>query len=327
MRRPASSEAAGLHGRFVELGFDLLLEYGYGGTRISDVVEAVGVAKGTFYLYFPSKRELLLACLAHIGEKVQEREALIGIPPEDPVSRITARVVTSLEQPFRWDKLPGFLLRLSTWTDDKEMSEATSQAWATLLEPWKVDLQQAIAQGAAREVRGDIELTLWGLTGLTEHLGWRGDFDATYDTSALTAAAGELVRRVLQSGSSHGLDVSTREGLGALLVDRSGLRLQLQHVAFNGSSQIVGQVGLGRVVVDPRRVREIALSVDGDRCAAEFCLNDGTTATLTLDGDSKVTGVSNLGSVSFSLRDVAALTFAAPGREDEAVISSDGGSS
>ncbi len=42
----------------------LFLRKGYGGTTIDDIVDEAGVSRGSFYTYFPSKRDLLLA----IGE-------------------------------------------------------------------------------------------------------------------------------------------------------------------------------------------------------------------------------------------------------------------
>ncbi len=33
---------------------------GYHGTRISDIIDAAGIARGTFYLYFESKSAIFL---------------------------------------------------------------------------------------------------------------------------------------------------------------------------------------------------------------------------------------------------------------------------
>jgi AcrR family transcriptional regulator len=37
--------------------------YGYNAARVDEIADAAGVAKGTIYLYFPSKREIFLATL------------------------------------------------------------------------------------------------------------------------------------------------------------------------------------------------------------------------------------------------------------------------
>ena len=48
----------------METARPLFLRKGYGGTTIDDIVDAAGISRGSFYTYFPSKRDLLLA----IGE-------------------------------------------------------------------------------------------------------------------------------------------------------------------------------------------------------------------------------------------------------------------
>jgi AcrR family transcriptional regulator len=42
-------------------------EKGVANTAVSDIVKAAGVAQGTFYLYFPSKDDVVLAVVEHIG--------------------------------------------------------------------------------------------------------------------------------------------------------------------------------------------------------------------------------------------------------------------
>lgn len=45
----------------VDTARELFLHRGYGGARIDDIVEAAGVSRASFYTYFPSKKDLLLA--------------------------------------------------------------------------------------------------------------------------------------------------------------------------------------------------------------------------------------------------------------------------
>ena len=45
---------------------------GYYNTKIADIVEAVGIAKGTFYLYFKSKKALFLALIKKQRDLIEE---------------------------------------------------------------------------------------------------------------------------------------------------------------------------------------------------------------------------------------------------------------
>jgi TetR/AcrR family fatty acid metabolism transcriptional regulator len=48
----------------------LLAKYGYGKMTMEDVARLVGIGKGTIYLHFPSKEELVLAHIDRIAETV-----------------------------------------------------------------------------------------------------------------------------------------------------------------------------------------------------------------------------------------------------------------
>lgn len=63
MARPRKSEATRLE--LLETGTQLLLSKGYHGTGIKDVVDRVGVPKGSFYNYFESKEDFGVQVIRH----------------------------------------------------------------------------------------------------------------------------------------------------------------------------------------------------------------------------------------------------------------------
>jgi AcrR family transcriptional regulator len=61
----------------------LFLEHGVGPTTIEQITTAAGVAKGTFYLYFTSKEDVLAALAARFAqEQLGKIEAAIAVKPE-----------------------------------------------------------------------------------------------------------------------------------------------------------------------------------------------------------------------------------------------------
>jgi AcrR family transcriptional regulator len=52
--------------RIIENATDLFAAKGYHGTTIDEIVQATGIAKGTFYIYFDSKEELLLEVIKRL---------------------------------------------------------------------------------------------------------------------------------------------------------------------------------------------------------------------------------------------------------------------
>lgn len=65
--------------QIVEAARGLFRNKGYEGTSVSDIVEEAGIAQGTFYLYFSSKRDLIFAlnrlfmemAVPHVAEAYQ----------------------------------------------------------------------------------------------------------------------------------------------------------------------------------------------------------------------------------------------------------------
>ena len=65
-------------------GSQMLTEHGYHGTGIKQVLDAVGVPKGSFYNFFPSKEAYVASIIHHYGEQVAEEfnAATAGLRPD-----------------------------------------------------------------------------------------------------------------------------------------------------------------------------------------------------------------------------------------------------
>jgi AcrR family transcriptional regulator len=50
----------------------LIRHYGYGKTTIAEIAEGAGVGKGTVYLYFKSKEEIMLALVDATSQRIQQ---------------------------------------------------------------------------------------------------------------------------------------------------------------------------------------------------------------------------------------------------------------
>jgi|YNPNPStandDraft_1061719.scaffolds.fasta_scaffold12933_2 AcrR family transcriptional regulator len=63
----------------------LLAQRGLEALTMDDIAQAARVAKGTLYLYFPSKDELIQALLSEVGEAlIREVEIIMALPQEAP---------------------------------------------------------------------------------------------------------------------------------------------------------------------------------------------------------------------------------------------------
>jgi len=71
MTKPAAKE--GTKTQLLEAGLDIMLEKGYNNTGIQEVLQRVGVPKGSFYYYFDSKEEFGLAIIELFDQMYTEK--------------------------------------------------------------------------------------------------------------------------------------------------------------------------------------------------------------------------------------------------------------
>src|SRR3954452_6167055 len=74
----------------------LFAERGYDDTRVIDIVEAAGVAKGLFYWYFENKEELFRELAEDIRWQLRRTQAEAVDPNADPLTRIEQGTVASV---------------------------------------------------------------------------------------------------------------------------------------------------------------------------------------------------------------------------------------
>jgi AcrR family transcriptional regulator len=89
IRQPADGLGARAQrtiGRIVEAAREVFMTRGYSGTTIDEIARVADVSRASFYTYFPSKREVLLAVGAHsasggsaIFDTLAGREATIDV--------------------------------------------------------------------------------------------------------------------------------------------------------------------------------------------------------------------------------------------------------
>ena len=66
----------------------LLGRYGYGKMSIADVAREAGIGKGTVYLFFPSKEELVLSAIDRIAERLLAEARAIADGPGPVTARL-----------------------------------------------------------------------------------------------------------------------------------------------------------------------------------------------------------------------------------------------
>jgi TetR/AcrR family transcriptional repressor of nem operon len=77
--------------RLIAAGAERIRRQGFNNTGIKDILDAVGVPKGSFYHYFPSKEAFGLAVVEHHMERLGARgRELLDRPELGPLERLRA---------------------------------------------------------------------------------------------------------------------------------------------------------------------------------------------------------------------------------------------
>lgn len=79
---------------FVNAARELFIKQGYEPTTMSQIAERAGVAQGTFYIYFSSKQDVLMAIMRELLEAVGDVIRGLAERTDLPVPTILRRVLT-----------------------------------------------------------------------------------------------------------------------------------------------------------------------------------------------------------------------------------------
>ena len=84
----------------------LLSRYGYAKMTVEDIAREAGIGKGTIYLHFPSKKEVVLSRLDRMVERLIAELRAIAASRKSPAERLRTMLVTRVL--FRFDAAKGY---------------------------------------------------------------------------------------------------------------------------------------------------------------------------------------------------------------------------
>lgn len=91
------------NGRILEAASNLFRQAGYGAARIEDIAAAAQVSVGTFYNYFETKGDLLLATVTlEVEEVLAQGQAVVANPPPDIAQALSALIGGYYDHSLVW---------------------------------------------------------------------------------------------------------------------------------------------------------------------------------------------------------------------------------
>ncbi len=117
--RRAEEQRRSRRAHILETALDVFSTRGYHATRVADIIDAAGVSRGTFYLYFESKSaifvELLEGLLTHLRANIVGVETAPGSPPLE--EQLVAMVALLLDTVLKNRRLTAIIVRQSVGVD------------------------------------------------------------------------------------------------------------------------------------------------------------------------------------------------------------------
>lgn len=202
MRRPTVDER---RNEILEAAIQVVIERGFGATRVADVARRLGISTGLVHYHFESKDQLLAEALRYAASEdlARLREAVADGTALERLDR-----VLGLYSPVEAE--PGWMLWIDAWGEALRSPDLQKISQALDLE-WQEVLEQIVREGVASgEFRcADPHATAWRLAALLDGLG-------------------------LQVTVHHGL--LTRDELLAWVREAAARELDLSPAAFAGAA-------------------------------------------------------------------------------------------
>ncbi|HUJ63243.1 MAG TPA: helix-turn-helix domain-containing protein [Kofleriaceae bacterium] len=167
----------------------LFAAHGYHATTVDAIARRVGVAKGTFFVHFPTKDAVILRLLAvQTGAARAARDAALG---EGPHAALRAAVMTLSAQAGASRELSRAVLAATL--DSAEVAHDANALFGVVLDDMIVDARAARARDPERLARGL----------LAAYLGAAYHFAASRDSEGMTELVAPLVEALLEQEGSR----------------------------------------------------------------------------------------------------------------------------
>ncbi len=190
--RQLTSQGAERKQQLLDAAARLFAEQGYAATRVVDIVDAAGVAKGLFYWYFDNKEALFRELATEIRRRLRRQQAAAMDPAAPALTRLLQATVASVR--FMAENAPFFSL---LEVEGRSVSDVLRQGTEQHLH----DVAQIIVEGQADgtvttdDLADLLALAAVGTVGQFSHFHRTGRLDLSLDE--LSGYVARLVARML----------------------------------------------------------------------------------------------------------------------------------
>jgi AcrR family transcriptional regulator len=277
--------------QIIDKAIEFFSRNGIADTKIEDITKAIGIGKGTLYLYFSGKKDLLLHCIDRLTTFVIPDDIWLDIREQTNYKlRFQKRLIAFLKA------YPTFcgilnLMSQSLESNDPDLSKKAGEAYRLLAGPLMKDLRWAVSHGWVREVDQDVIAFIMLAAG--EGLGNMLKIDPRYNIEKVAEITWDFMISGIGSTTAGRPDEA-----GSLywdLDDCDGNRISIRDLCCDDKSYFSGELGKGAFQVPLHKIASVEVTKTKDALSAVVRMKTEKTTTLIVDPNMRLTGETDFG--------------------------------
>lgn len=163
---------------FIDAAIRIFVAKGYRKTNVRDITEEVGVSAGTFYIYFPTKRDLFMEVVDEIFKGIVGQAAVAIKGEQDLIKRSRIRSRVFNDNYARYSEILN-QLRAEMAGEEQWPQEKIKKIYKDITAPPIREAREAVESGVLKSTV-DPELLVWAMTGIVEIMSLRLAIDDKY---------------------------------------------------------------------------------------------------------------------------------------------------
>lgn len=152
------------HNTLIEVGLELFLEKGYEGTTLDAIADRAGISRRTFFSYFKSKEDIILAWNATVWENALEdlRKTPLEAEPLEAVKQVMRQHISRYKNSAHMRAIDQLMLSSETLKQRKQRIYFIQEKalYAVLSDIWPQPERQWALRGIAMFSIGAMRLAL-----------------------------------------------------------------------------------------------------------------------------------------------------------------------
>ena len=294
--------SSGLKNIIFDKAIELFSKNGFSKTKITDIASELNLGKGTFYLYFKSKEELVLECIERFPEIILPPNTWEEIRKERNYFRRAHKRLQFLLEAFPTFMGIVSIAKLALRSDDPHMARKAMECFQTINRALTKDIKRAIQNGVVREV--DLEFTSFITFGMGEALGYWLMMNPKHSPEEYINKAMDLISHGLMANNSNTAGNLDEKAFNAKVEDLDRIKIELRKIRFNKETHIEGTLGGGELQIDIEKIASVKVEKKGPDHIALVTMEAGKTITIQIDGSVMVSGESPYGNYSIPIAKV-----------------------